>query len=377
MLRIVRCLAGFALLLLTSVSLAQDALTPYRFLLTFIPNIQFAPLYAAIADGHYAALGLDVQIEYLNEPDVIDLVAAEQADFGMVSGEQVILAAARGRPVVYVYEWFQQYPVGVVFDAAADITTPADLAGQRVGIPGRFGASYSGFTALLLAAGMAEDAVQLEEIGFNAPEVFCLGAVDAAVVYINNEPLQIRHLAQAGQCGDVQDVRVLTVASDTPLVSNGLVTHQALIERDPDFVGAAIAAYDAGLKSVIHNPARAYLLSAAFVDTLPLTDALQAVLTEQATAQEAFLATGPDREAIAASRADLLAALRAQFTPAELIQMEVLLASIDLWDADRPGFSDGNGWENMQNTLLAMGLLAEKVNLDRVYSNAFVPATAD
>ena len=55
------------------------------------------------------------------------------------------------------------------------------LPGMTVGIPGRFGASYSGLTTLLESAGLTEADIELNEIGFNAPEVFCLGAVDAAV----------------------------------------------------------------------------------------------------------------------------------------------------------------------------------------------------
>ena len=195
---------------LNSVSAQDDeALTEQPVLMTFIPNIQFAPMYVAMEAGYFAEAGYDVTLEYLNEPDVIDLIAAEQHEFGIVSGEQVILAAEQGREIRYVYEWFQQYPIGIVYDASREIETIEDLSGLRVGIPGRFGASYSGLTTLLDAADMQESDIQLEEIGFAAPEVFCIGAVDAAVVYVNNEPLQIQNRAEAGDCGNVEAVEVL------------------------------------------------------------------------------------------------------------------------------------------------------------------------
>ena len=80
------------------VSIAQDDLEDERFLLTFVPNIQFSPLYVAIEQGYAEDAGYNLTIEYLNEPDVVDLVAAGQANFGMVSGEQVITAVSRQRP---------------------------------------------------------------------------------------------------------------------------------------------------------------------------------------------------------------------------------------------------------------------------------------
>ena len=190
---------------------------------------------------------------------MLDLVAVGQANFGVVSGEQVILARSRGRDVVYIFEWFQQYPVGLVYSSALDLSDLGDLRGMTVGVPGRFGASYSGLTALLQSAELSEDDIVLNEIGFNAPEVFCLGRVDAAVVYINNEPLQIQRLAEAGQCGDVEAVAVVTVASQVDLVSNGLIVSRALLDTEPQTVQRMVEALAAGAQRAIDNPAAAYL----------------------------------------------------------------------------------------------------------------------
>src|SRR4051812_19719196 len=90
----VRWIAGLILLSLTLIVGAQEP-QPERFLLTFIPNIQFSPMYVSIEQGYFSEAGYDVSLEYLNEPDVIDLVAAGQVHFGVASGEQVILANAR------------------------------------------------------------------------------------------------------------------------------------------------------------------------------------------------------------------------------------------------------------------------------------------
>lgn len=373
MVKRLRWLAGLILLLsLTLVASAQEV-QPERFLLTFIPNIQFAPMYVAIEQGYFKEAGFDVSVEYINEPDVLDLVAAGQAHFGVVGGEQVIIANARAREITYVYSWFQQYPVGIVSPVENKITTVEDLKGKKVGIPGRFGASYTGLTALLSSAGLTESDIQLTEIGFNAPEAICTGQVEAAVVYSNNEPLQISTRAAAGDCGTVTDVNVIQVSSAGAFVSNGLITSAQFIKESPDKVAGFVGAFDHALKDSINNPARAYLLSAPSIENLPLTPELEARLKELADEQDTFLATNPTREDITASRATLRETLHSEFDAETLLQFDVLLNTVEMWDADVPGFSTLEAWENMSNTLTTMGLLDTKVNLDRIYTNEFVP----
>jgi NitT/TauT family transport system substrate-binding protein len=354
-------------------AMAQDDLTDDRMLLTFIPNVQFSPFYMGIDEGYYADAGFNLTIEHLQEPEVVDLIAAGQANFGIVSGEQVILARAQSRDVVYVYEWFQQYPIGIVVPAGQDIASIADLSGRKVGLPGRFGATYTGLTTLLEIAGMSEQDIQLEEIGFNAPEVFCMGAVEASVIYVNNEPLQIRSRAQAGDCGDVEDVDVLKVASQVDLVSNGLIVSADMIENDPDTVAAMVGAMDQALQATVNNPARAYLVSMNYVENLPDDAAFVGAMEVLADEQDAFLATDPSREDIAASRWALYDALAQDFDSDMLTQFEVLLTTTDLWDAEQLGYSDLASWETMRDTLVAMEILEDAdMNLEAAFTNEFL-----
>lgn len=360
-------------ILMVSSGLAQSDLQQQTILMTFIPNIQFSPMYVAIEAGYFAEAGAEVSLEYLSEPEVVDLVAANENQFGIVSGEQVILATSQGRSIVYIYEWFQQYPIGIVYSDDIEINSVEDLTGLHIGIPGRFGATYSGFTTLLESADMVETDVNLEEIGFAAAEVFCVGAIEASVVYVNNEPLQIRNRAQNGDCGDVSAVNVLPVSSIIDLVSNGLITNQEFIDTDPEFVRAIVGAYDAGLSLTINNPARAYLLSVAYIEGLPLNDNFRAALEALADEQDIFLETNPDREAISASHEAMYDTLAEQFDSETLLQFEVLLASIELWDADQLGYTDAQSWVNMQDTLIALNQLDAPIELENIYTNEFLP----
>ncbi|HRL14395.1 MAG TPA: ABC transporter substrate-binding protein, partial [Aggregatilineales bacterium] len=295
MLRLIPVFLLLAALLLPAAAQSGDDLRTEDFMLSFIPNVQFAPMYVADAKGYFADAGYDFTFAYVDENLGVEQIAAGASSFGAISGEQVLLARQGQRPIVYVYQWFAEYPVGVVVTDTVTATTIPELAGLRVGVPGRFGASYTGITALLAANGMSEADIQLEAIGFNAPEVLCAGNVDAAVIYLNNEPLQIETRIAAGDCGDATTVTVIPVAEAAPMVSNGIVTSERMIADEPERVAAVLAAFDAALRDSINNPAETYLINLDYVENLPLTDAFRADLEAAAAAQAEFLATDPTR----------------------------------------------------------------------------------
>lgn len=373
-----RLLAGILVCMLMvsgGAVLAQDTPTEITFFMTFIPNVQFSPVYVGIDKGYFSERGIALTIEHGDEPVGVDLIAAGQRQFGLISGEQVIAARAGGRPVVSVYEWFQQYPVGIVYPEDAGISVVSDLAGRNVGIPGRFGASYSGLVALLTASGMAESDIALEEIGFNAPEVFCLGGVEASVVYINNEPIQIQHRADQGECAGISSVSVFPVSAAVDMVSNGVVTNEQTIAEQPELVSAMVAGFDAGLASVIRNPAEAFLISANYVDNLLADPALRGVLETEAEERDAMLEMmpGADADEITAQNAAMLARLQQQFPADALTQIEVLLATIELWRADRLGLADEASWTATQDILIQMGFVQEAVDVTAAFTNDFLP----
>jgi NitT/TauT family transport system substrate-binding protein len=286
----------------------------------YIPSVQYAPFYMAVSKGYYKEVGLEIEFDYKLETDGVALVGANQTQFSLVSGEQVLLAREQGLPVVYVMAWWQDYPVAIAGFKDQGIHKPEDLAGKRIGIPGLFGASYIGLRALLSAGGLKESDVTLDSIGFNQVEALIAKQEDAVVVYVNNEPIQLRNQGY--------DIDTLRVADYVQLASNGLLTNETTISQNPDLVRRMIQATLKGLADTIADPDAAYEVCKKFIDGLTDAD--------------------------------------------EKAQKEILATSIAFWKTDHPGYSNPKAWENMQKVLLQMGMLSQPLDLSKAYTNQFL-----
>src|SRR5512146_1020708 len=226
----------------------------------YIPNVQFAPLYVAVDKGYFRDAGIEIEFDYSLETDAVSLVGANNMQFAVVSGEQVLLARAQGLPVVYVCAWYEQYPVAVVSKVDQGIKTAADLKGKKIGLPGLFGANYIGLDALLFSAGLTEKDVTLDSIGFNQVAALAADKDQAVSVYTTNEPIQLQ--AQGYKLNEIR------VADAVELASNGIITNEATIQKDPELVRRMTSAFLKGLADTIADPAAAYDVSLKYVPDL-------------------------------------------------------------------------------------------------------------
>jgi len=240
--------------------------------------------------------------------------------FAVVSGDQVLLARAQGLPVVYVLAWYQDYPVSVVSKTGHDILTPQDLAGKRIGLPGLYGTSYIGLRALLEAGSLHETDVTLDSIGYNQVEALVSDQEEAVVVYTTNEPVQLRNMEY--------QIDEIKVRDYDHLISNGLITNETTISQFPELVYRMNQAMLKGITDTIANPEEAYQICLKYVEGLAQAD--------------------------------------------QVVQKQVLAASIEFWKAEQLGFSDPQAWLNTQQVLLDIGFLTEPVDTTRAFSNQFL-----
>jgi NitT/TauT family transport system substrate-binding protein len=191
-------------------------------------------------------VGLAIEFDYSFETDGVALVGANELPFSLASGEQVLLARAQGLPVVYVMNWWVDYPVGVVALEGTGLNSPQDLRGLRIGLPGLFGASYVGLRALLAAGGLQEEDARLDSIGFNQVEALVAGQLQAVVIYANNEPVQL----------EARDypVELLRVADYVELASNGIITNETTNVQDPDLIRRLVGATLRGIAYALEHP---------------------------------------------------------------------------------------------------------------------------
>ncbi|GIK41948.1 MAG: riboflavin-binding protein RibY [Chloroflexota bacterium] len=288
----------------------------------YIPDVQFTPFYVAQNKGYFADEGLEVEIEYGFENDFVALAAQGEREFAIASGDQVILARAQGLPITYVMKWYQRFPVALMAKADTGIATPEDLAGKKVGLPGLFGASFIGWKGLLYAAKLDENSIKVEEIGFTQAAAIQQDLVDAAMIYIANEPNQLRDQGI--------EVNVIEVSDYIDLVSNGLVVGDKLMADDPDLVQRMVRATLRGLQDTIDHPDDAFAITRKVIPEI--TD-------DKAPTQR-----------------------------------KVLADSIKLWQSDTLGESSPQAWQASVDFMSKTGLLEKALEPETLYTNKFVEA---
>jgi NitT/TauT family transport system substrate-binding protein len=301
-------------------AMGRQAPSSIKIAMGYVPNVQFAPMYVALEKGYFADENLKVELDYGWETDILALLGAGQLQFAIASGEEVILARARELPVVYVFDWYNRFPVSVVSLADSGIRRPEDLIGKTVGTPATFGSSYIGWRALLNAVGIAEDQVSLATIGYTQAAALTSGQVDAALGFHMNEPVQ---LMQEGYA-----ISELLVADYVSLPAAGIVSNDATVNADPQLVERVTRAFSRGLRYTLDHPDEAFEIAQR---------AVPEIAADSAT------------------------------------QRAVLDASVALWQTDDIGVSDEATWRSAEQFMLDAGLIEREVAVEALFTNRFVP----
>ncbi len=257
-------------------SAAPATLTPVKVQLDYVLRGNHAPFIVGKELGIFAKHGIDVtNIEQgKGSGPGMQIVGADQADFGFGDLPTLVIARSQEIPVVALVAVNQKSPLSLcTLKDKHVLTSVADLEGLRVGLQ-TSGSTYIFFQAIVAANGV--DRSKITELPVTPPyENYLLqGQVDVIMCYIDAEVPELR--AKAQDHGELSILRCSDVGYD--VFGSGMYTSERMINEHPDVVQAFTAAYLEAFQWVIDNPAEAAEMVAA---STPLTRDKAPIFLEQ------------------------------------------------------------------------------------------------
>lgn len=298
--------------------------------LTYIPNVQFAPVYVADAQGLYNDAGVTVTVRHHGSDEgLFTALLAGQEDVVIASGDEAVVAASQGLDLVSIGQYYASYPGTVIVPADSPIATLADLKGKTIGIPGEYGSSYYATLAAIKAGGLQTSDVTISSIGYTQQAAQAAGQVDAVVGFTNNDAVQMRLSGL--------DIREIPLDDgSTPLVAASIVTTREWAQSHPDAARAVVSATTEAMNAIAADPQVALDATAQWDTTLT------------------------DETSLGAANA-------------------VLAATVPLWlgdDARADGVQDLATWSSMVSFLSSIGVLEGDVDPSAIVTNEYADAGA-
>lgn len=203
-----------AMLAITGISnvFAQDELVPVSLQLQWVAQSQFAGYYAALDQGFYEDMGLDVTIlEGAVEIVPQQVVASGGAEFGIAWVPKVLESNEQGVNLVNIAQIFQRSGTLQVSFVDTGIEEVSDFEGMNIGTWG-FGNEHELFAAMRLAGVDPENADDVNVIQQPFDMSLLLnGEVDAAQAMIYNEYAQVLEAVNpdTGELYQPEDLNVI------------------------------------------------------------------------------------------------------------------------------------------------------------------------
>lgn len=233
--------------------------------LTYVPNVQFSPVYVAAEDGIFTNAGVGVSVRHHGSDEgLFSALVAGEEDMTIASADEVLQARAEGADVVSVGAYYHDYPVKIIVPEDSDIRSIAELKGKKIGLPGEYGSNWYGLLAALQGAGLSTKDVTVVPVGYTQAAALAGGQVDAIVGFSNSEAVQLDQMGFP--------TRVLDLGEEVPLIGAAIVTTQSWLDENPDAAKKVISAINAGSDRVIANPQHALEVSEKWDKTLSDSD---------------------------------------------------------------------------------------------------------
>jgi putative hydroxymethylpyrimidine transport system substrate-binding protein len=254
-----------------------------RVILDYLPNAVHAGFYLADARGYFRDQGLQVRIDApTSSSDTLRLMAAGQAEFGLVSLLDFLAVRAQGEPLKIVMAVEQRPLAALIALRRSGIERPKDLDGHLVGTTGVM-SDEAGVRWMIQRDGGNPASVRLINIGFNTAQQIIAGNVDAAFGFWTQEGVQVA----AHQPTTVMRLEDYGAPPYPELV---VFAREDFLAREPGIVRRFLRAVTQGYDDTLSNPNAACAAMAEQVDgetsegLMPYLKALLPVLRADAPA---------------------------------------------------------------------------------------------
>lgn len=176
----------FALIAVISPKVIAADLEKVSIQLNWTHQFQFAGYYAAIEQGYYQELGLDVELrEFDGKGAIEDYVIDGIANYG-INDSSLIVAKNKGKPVVIVAQIFQHSPSTLATLSSSNISTPFDLIGKRIMVDSS-SENNASIIAMLKQADADTSSFSWQEQSYQF-SALAKGETDAILIYKTDEP---------------------------------------------------------------------------------------------------------------------------------------------------------------------------------------------
>ena len=226
-------------------------LTPVKLQLQWLTQAQFAGYYAAMDQGFYEDEGLDVEI-LPSGGDIVpqDALAQGEVDYAIAWVPKVLGSIEQGANITNVAQIFERSATLQVSFKDSGITSPADLAGKKVGSWG-YGNEWE------LFAGLNKAGVSDFTLVTQAFDMLGLlgGDIDAAQAMTYNEYAQLLETVNpdTGELYTADDFSVIDWnAEGVAMLQDAIWADNARLESDPEYAETTVKFLKASIEGWIY-----------------------------------------------------------------------------------------------------------------------------
>lgn len=293
-------------------------------LLDWVPNTNHTGLYVALEKGYYKEEGLNVKILQPTEGGAADLIAAGKGEFGISYQEQVTYARTAENPLAIqaIAAIIQHNTSGFASPAEKSIKTPKDFEGKK----------YGGWGSPMEEA-ILKGLMQKEGADFSKLKMVNIGSADFFTSVQKDVDFSWIYYGWDGIAAQVKNIPLnfIKLQDVDPMLdfyTPVIIAGENLLKDKPDLAKKFLKATAKGYKYAIDNP----------------EDAVQALLKN---------AEGVDQ--------------------ALAVESQKYLAGEYMRGTERWGEMKQEVWENYSSWMFEHGLLTNKLEAGKAYTNEFLP----